>query len=152
MSALGYSGYDLENIMIASGLYPELVTADILMCMTGIGNRREDYDKLLDVLRELLPRIGAGRRACSGNACIGINKRSIMQTSEIAYTPIPGEKRRIPLCEAEGEICAQALVPYPPGIPEICPGEKFTKELVDVLLSMRQNGREIGRASCRERV
>ena len=110
---------------------------------------------------------------------VGINKRSIMQTSEIArdsfsegknkeivcdsisedkdreiardsisededseiaYTHIPGEKRRIPLCEAEGEICAQALVPYPPGIPEICPGEKFTKELVDRLLSMRQNG------------
>ncbi|ASS41554.1 hypothetical protein AXF21_06515 [Eubacterium minutum ATCC 700079] len=179
MSALGYSGYDLENIMIASGLYPELVTADILMCMTGIGNRREDYDKLLDVLRELPPRIGAGRWACSGNADIGMNKRSIMQTNEIArdsfsegknkeivcdsisedkdseiardsisedkdseivYTPIPGEKRRIPLCEAEGEICAQALVPYPPGIPEICPGEKFTKELVDGLLSMRQNG------------
>lgn len=59
---------------------------------------------------------------------------------EIVYTLIPGEKRRIPLCEAEGEICAQALVPYPPGIPAICPGEKFTKELVDGLLSMRQNG------------
>ena len=64
MSALGYSGYDLENIMIASGLYPELVTADILMCMTGIGNRREDYDKLLDVLRELPP-CGSGLPASS---------------------------------------------------------------------------------------
>lgn len=59
---------------------------------------------------------------------------------EIVHAPILGEKRRIPLCEAEGEICAQALVPYPPGIPAICPGEKFTRELVDGLLSMRQNG------------
>lgn len=41
--------------------------------------------------------------------------------------------RTVPLAKAVGKIAAQAVVPYPPGIPLLWPGEEFTAEAVEVL-------------------
>ena len=46
-------GTGLEEMLNERGIFPELYTGNILMCMTGIGNIRGDYDKLLDALREI---------------------------------------------------------------------------------------------------
>jgi arginine decarboxylase len=41
------------------------------------------------------------------------------------------ETEQIPLEEAGGRIAAEILSPYPPGIPRIIPGERFTDALVE---------------------
>ena len=38
MSAHGFSGNDLENFLMERGIFAELVSGNIVMCMTGIGN------------------------------------------------------------------------------------------------------------------
>ena len=53
MSACGLDGHQLEEDLLAHEIYAELVTGNILMCMTGIGNSREDFDRLLAALREI---------------------------------------------------------------------------------------------------
>lgn len=53
MSGCGLTGLQLEEQLMERGIFVELVTGDILMCMTGIGNRRCDYDRLLAALREI---------------------------------------------------------------------------------------------------
>ncbi len=39
--------------------------------------------------------------------------------------------RRVPLIEARGEICAEQVIPYPPGIPLLMPGEVISAEMID---------------------
>lgn len=39
----------------------------------------------------------------------------------------------VPLGQAVGRIAAQAVVPYPPGVPLVWPGEEFTPQTVEVL-------------------
>ncbi|NLB24572.1 MAG: hypothetical protein GX828_03930, partial [Clostridiales bacterium] len=34
---------------------------------------------------------------------------------------IPLEKVKLPVMDAEGFVCAQSIIPYPPGIPLVCP-------------------------------
>ena len=41
--------------------------------------------------------------------------------------PYCGEVEAVPLEALEGRIAAVMLVPYPPGIPLIMPGERFTE-------------------------
>ncbi len=53
MSACGLTGLQLEELLMERGIFVELVTGDLLMCMSGIGNRRCDYDRLLTALREI---------------------------------------------------------------------------------------------------
>ena len=40
MSQLGIDGNKLEELLMEKGIFVELVTGNILMCMTGIGNKR----------------------------------------------------------------------------------------------------------------
>ena len=51
-SAAGYSGDALEDFLIERNIFPELVSGNIVMCMSGIGNVRGDYEKLLAALQE----------------------------------------------------------------------------------------------------
>ena len=58
-----------------------------------------------------------------------------------------GRARRVPFSEAVGEVCAELLCPYPPGIPLLAPGELITKEVVSYLNGViRVGGRINGQA------
>ena len=47
------SGEEAEKILMEKGVYPEFSTGSIVMCLTGIGNVREDYELLLEALAEI---------------------------------------------------------------------------------------------------
>ena len=45
LSAYGVNGNELEDLLMEQGIFLELVTGNIIMCMSGIGNRRCDYGR-----------------------------------------------------------------------------------------------------------
>jgi arginine/lysine/ornithine decarboxylase len=51
-----------------------------------------------------------------------------------------GKKKTIPLSGAVGLICADPISFYPPGIPVILPGERFTDRIVAWCRLMKQQG------------
>lgn len=52
-SGLGMSGSEAEDALTERGVYPEFCTGTVVMCLTGIGNVRKDYEKLLDALKDI---------------------------------------------------------------------------------------------------
>ncbi|MYA90663.1 MAG: lysine decarboxylase, partial [Synechococcus sp. SB0663_bin_10] len=48
-----------------------------------------------------------------------------------------GPSRRLPLKEAVGHVVAEAVTPYPPGIPLLLPGERLDEERCAWLLHSR---------------
>ena len=52
-SEIGMSGEEAEKVLMEKGVYPEFSTGSIVMCLTGIGNVREDYELLLEALAEI---------------------------------------------------------------------------------------------------
>ena len=52
MSQIGIKGAQLEEILMDEGIFSELYTGNILMCMTGIGNRRADLKDSLMLLKK----------------------------------------------------------------------------------------------------
>lgn len=51
--AIGLTGEETEKKLIERGIFPEFTTGNIVMCLTGIGNVRADYELLLTALREI---------------------------------------------------------------------------------------------------
>lgn len=49
--------------------------------------------------------------------------------------------------DAVGEVCAELLSPYPPGVPLVCPGELLTSEVIHILRNVLQSGGKITGAS-----
>ncbi len=52
------------------------------------------------------------------------------------------EKEAVPFAEAEGRIAAEMAAPYPPGIPLICPGERYSREMLELMRQYKADGCE----------
>ena len=135
MSAYGLSGAELEQMLMEKGIYAELTTGNILMCMTGIGNTKEDMEKLLEALRE----ISASHPLAEGKK----QTPPAVLEARFELCAVPAKKERIPLEMGAGRICASSIIPYPPGIPFICPGERITDEVITYIAALREAGEKV---------
>ncbi len=62
-----------------------------------------------------------------------------MLTGRNAYQAfLRGERERIPLCEAEGRVSLEMILPYPPGITVLEPGEIWTDEVLSYFLFLQK--------------
>ncbi|MDR1136000.1 MAG: aminotransferase class V-fold PLP-dependent enzyme [Clostridiales Family XIII bacterium] len=159
-------GKELEAILNRDyGIFPELYTGGLVMCMTGIGNSRSDIDKLLDALAGISAQRSGGRQFSGGrhgddvphgggrhgdDVPHGGGRQSAMKRPAEVYIgqrvetfAIPSVKRRMLLDDAVGAVCAGSVIPYPPGIPLVCPGEKFTAETIALIKKLRHEGEKV---------
>jgi len=91
-------------------------------------------------LRDLCDQLHACYRS---NATAKQLKRLFTRLPEVVMKPaeaydrlVRGEVEAVPIDQLLGRICAVMLVPYPPGIPLIMPGERFTeatRSIIDYL-------------------
>ncbi len=128
LGSYGISGKALNQHLEMRGIISELVTGDIVMAMSGIGNVRKDYKRLLEAISEIIE----GKIE---------NKRGVVKGFDI---PKPGQIRshgneRVlkALEQSVGKVSAESITPYPPGIPFVCPGEEITQEAVTKLKRLR---------------
>jgi lysine decarboxylase len=170
-AVFGLSGADAEQAFIRNHrIYPELHAGDLLMFMTGVGNTKEHYDVLTRAVRDLSGRAASAirtgnrgfeteetsaalreRAATFGGQATDRCKRAAISGEERAAVigrpselfPIPTETERVPLARAEGRVSAMSVIPYPPGIPLVCPGEKFSRELSEHISALRAKGEKV---------
>ena len=57
--------------------------------------------------------------------------------------PVPEEKESVKIDECAGRVCAGSIIPYPPGIPLLCPGEVLTEELIAYVKNLRSMGEKV---------
>ena len=166
MSGCGLDGGQLEEALLKYDIYAELVTGNILMCMTGIGNTRADYERLAEALREIsaaglaadvIDAGGTGREETAAGGIAGGETKAggpafgpafgedgaYLWTKKRALCPIPAEKELVNIDECEGRICAASIIPYPPGIPLICPGEEIGTEEIAYVKTLRARGEKV---------
>ncbi len=138
--AMGISGSELESLLIERNIFPELYTGNLLMCMTGIGNTRDDIEALIDALNE----ISSGLKDASYRL-----EADLYESKQVTFFQrkkiyeIPQHKVRVPLVQAQGRVCASSIIPYPPGIPLVCPGEKFDEESLSYIKDLRDNRQKV---------
>lgn len=135
MGAYGIDGLTLEEMLMGKDIFAELVTGNIVMCMTGIGNKRCDFERLLDALKEI-----AGSHTLCETAALAVQTLTMKQLEQRA---IPTAKESVPLAEAAGRVCASSIIPYPPGIPIICPGEVMDEEILQYAADLRAKGEKV---------
>jgi lysine decarboxylase len=107
------------------------------LILTSLMNDEQDYEKVVAAVEDM----------AKTSAYEEINYVNIkMPDPKIIITPAEAyysKKQQVTLKEAIGKIAAAPIIPYPPGIPLIVPGEKFTQEIYDHILFLMENGLEI---------
>lgn len=138
MSLLGLNGLELEEELNRRGIFPELITGNIVMCMTGIGNRRSDFAALYEALKD----IAAGRSMCEELQNKELEETSLW-TKKRELHPVPRRRKSVSLDKAAGKVCASSVIPYPPGIPLICPGEVIGSEEIEYIKYLKKEGEKV---------
>ena len=138
---MGMSGDALYKILDHEyAIDCELYGRDFVMALTGIGNPGEDYDRLLDALADISRRLSEGgfAKEMEEDPMTGEEAPVIGAIHETGL--LPSRQEAVPLKESAGRVLARAVIPYPPGIPLVCPGEIITEEDIRVIERFHDNG------------
>lgn len=130
--SLNLSAETLSKELIDDNIIPELYTGDILMLMSGIGNTAEDFAKL----KNSLIRIKAKYKGKAPYSTLNITE-DVYSVHERKMGS--GKKITIPLNESKGFPSASLIVPYPPGIPLLCPFEVITEKDIAFLTELMKH-------------
>jgi arginine/lysine/ornithine decarboxylase len=144
VNQLGITGFEVDEYFHAqSNVIAEMPTLTQLVFSFSIGNTQADGDRLVAAFQKLVNLEGdTSRRPLDHNFLIPDS----LLTPRQAYF---AKTKRVNLHNAIGNISAESLCPYPPGIPLVCIGEKVTEEVVEILQAILRSGGVVNGASDR---
>lgn len=133
--------------MTGKGLYDKLREEYHLQCemcmghyvlaMTSVMDSEEGYERLLEAVSRIDEGIQEGEKR---------RRRVRLLKLEMVYSMAEAEereKRKIELKKAEGKVCGEWVMVYPPGIPFIVPGERISGELVEEIIGLQEMGFDV---------
>ncbi|TJX13196.1 aminotransferase class I/II-fold pyridoxal phosphate-dependent enzyme [Tissierella creatinini] len=100
-------------------------------------NEEEDYERLVAAIEDLAKKTDNEEIEYVN---IKMPEPKIIISPSEAYF---GKKEQVQLKDAIGRMSAAPIIPYPPGIPLVAPGEEITKEIYEHILFLMDNGLEI---------
>lgn len=155
----GISGYELRSRLFREGIATELADPENVVSVVTWGNTEEEISRFLagaekcvaapeGKLVECTSRHTDIRKTCSGIPAVPAASMCcrIPAVPAAAMTPrdaFYAETEIRPLDAAAGCVSADMAVPYPPGIPVLCPGEIITEEIISFLLKRHDDGAAI---------
>ena len=105
-----------------------------ILAYLSIGDRVQEVERLVSALAEIRRRFQRDPRGMLSQEYID---PEVVATPQEAFY---AEKISLPLREAEGRICSEFVMCYPPGIPILAPGEKITREILDYIEYAKAKG------------
>jgi arginine decarboxylase len=144
------TGYALARVLREQDdVQVELAGENVLVTVFGMG---EDVatagDRLVAALHRAVDVLSAEERDPAAEAFA-----PPPPWGELALTPreaFLGPQEVVPVEEAVGRVAAESLAAYPPGIPNVLPGERLTAETLDYIQQTLAEGGSLRGASDRE--
>jgi arginine/lysine/ornithine decarboxylase len=148
LTELGMTGYDAADWLYDQRrVAVEGVDDRHLMFIVTIGDDDASGDRLVAAMRDLTAlAVERGRRPLAPMAFT----EALFRGAEYPLRPrdaFLGATRHAKLGDAVGEIAAEPVSPYPPGVPVVVPGQRITAEIVDFLRAGMEAGMYVEGAS-----
>lgn len=136
-----WSGYELHAKLEEGGCVPEMSDERYVVLALGPGTTSEDVSRVLRRLGQLSA-VGEASRFSTWNIQTDAKWPAWDEVSSpVAFglRPVePEEKETILLEECEGRQAAEMIIPYPPGIPLLYPGEMVSRRMREQLEALRR--------------
>lgn len=111
----------------------EMEASAYALALTSVMDTEEGFQRLSRALRELDETL----ESMPEEGIVNSQEPEIVMKISDAWE---AKKRRVPLEESCGEISAEFIYLYPPGIPLITPGEIISRELLECILDYKRKG------------
>jgi arginine/lysine/ornithine decarboxylase len=133
VTGMGLSGFDaLDMLNERFGIQSEMATLFNVLELVTIGNTQRDLDRLVEgvgILAMEAQAKGARMPEAFENPPLPWLPERVLSPRDAFFAPV----KRIAFSDSVGEICAEIISPYPPGIPILAPGERIGQDHVDYL-------------------
>ena len=122
----GRDGYAIQQELRRSGVLVELTTPTLIVAIRGMGEGERAAQPLVDGLRRA---VGAQPQTAPRGRAVAIPPAwgELVESPRAAFL---SQTERVPLDAAVGRIAAESLAVFPPGIPNVMPGERVTQSVV----------------------
>jgi arginine decarboxylase len=124
------------------GVQPELAGTGHVLCITTIGNIDADMERLIGGVTEVVDHFGRRDPGASGELtadALAVRPQPVLTPREAFFAA----DEAVPLQRAVGRVAAEAITPYPPGIPLVMPGERLDDDVIALLSALRDAGNPI---------
>ena len=130
----GYSGAKLQDYLREKNIQCEMCFHDGVVLILSPCEALENLKALYNVLKEMDLEILRGN-----DIRIELSNRLPKKVLE-PYEVFNCKEEEIDLKSSLGRVLKEAVVPYPPGIPIACPGEKVNEELIKEIKEYKNSG------------
>ena len=131
-----YSGHKLLEYLREQGIQCEMSFASGVVLLLSPINNDDDFNKLLKSFENLQLK---DIRQDNYSKYYSFIPKKVLEPYEV----FKKECKYIKINEADKNIACEAIIPYPPGIPLLCPGEVITKEAIDIIDDYISNNRSV---------
>ncbi len=132
----GLSGLEIQRELYArSRISVELADRLHVVLVVTWGNTEEEILRLTEAVAAVV----SDR---TGEGCLSVPARE-RNCPEVFCTPREawyGDSESVPLEEAAGRVAAESVIPYPPGVPVLYPGEVVTEGLCRYIRQLAEAG------------
>ena len=136
---LGVSGYKAADwILETYKITVELITHRHLMALISVADTDETVNILIKAIKGLYEWV----KATQPNDYVPLPHHRALGTNQVMSPKraMFSQTVKVPIAKAAGEVIAEMVSPYPPGIPRLLPGELITPAHVDYLQKGRDGG------------
>ena len=139
---LGLDGNELFRLLREEyNIECDFADANWCFCLAGLGTTPVHTEALAAALEGISRTHGChcGEAPCPSDSLLPPIPPLRMTPREAWFAA----KETVPFESARGRISAEMVVPYPPGIPVLCPGEEITDEVHGFLAGQKAEGRHL---------
>jgi lysine decarboxylase len=143
----GATGYQVAGLLHERDIFPELAGETVVVAVFGMGETAtESAARLVAALRESVSELPGGEQRSDRDFAPPPPWGNLEMTPREAFL---GAQEVVPVERAVGRIAAESLAAYPPGIPNVLPGERLTAETWDYVQAILAHGGSLRGASDR---
>jgi arginine decarboxylase len=140
ISGCGYTVDDLQKVLFERfNIQTEKSTFNTLTLLLTLGTTRSKVSRLYDALMRIAREKRAPRRLVRTPEIPAFTRLRYLPRDAFycggELAPVFDDKERVNRALAR-RVCADQIVPYPPGIPVLVPGQVITREIAEYLASL----------------
>lgn len=124
----GIKGTDLIDILHRDyNINMEYADLRYVIGVASVMNTKEDFDRLADAIEDIVKRV-------SFDNTEQIDMKLLVPKQIIPiYEAFNSDTKTVKLKESIGFVSASYIIPYPPGIPQLAPGELITEKHIEMV-------------------
>lgn len=128
----GINCVEIGNMLKKADIELEMCVQTHLIAMTSVSDTEDGFNRLAEALINIDKKIEENENLQNG---------FVFPAPKILFTPreayFKGTKKML-LKDAVGKVSAEFVIPYPPGIPLLSPGEEITEEIMGIIRQFKE--------------